>query len=59
MGSIPPKPDSLDSEGKDFLSCCLKPDPLERSTAAELLDHPFIKVGGYVQHWYNIVHALL
>ncbi|XP_061167485.1 mitogen-activated protein kinase kinase kinase 4-like [Saccostrea echinata] len=44
MGGKPQIPESLSAEGKDFLVQCFKSDPTERSTAAELLDHPFVKV---------------
>ena len=29
---------------QDFLDCCLEPDPAKRSSAADLLLHPFLKV---------------
>ncbi|KAK6938464.1 Protein kinase domain [Dillenia turbinata] len=41
---IPPSvPDSLSKDAKDFIMQCLKVNPDERSTAAQLLDHPFVK----------------
>lgn len=39
---IPEIPESISKEGKDFLSLCLKRDPLERPSATQLLDHPFV-----------------
>nr|KAG5704843.1 hypothetical protein BaRGS_001314 [Batillaria attramentaria] len=39
----PPIPDNMSSRAKDFLLRCFEPDPPKRATAAELLDHPFIK----------------
>ncbi|KAG9149227.1 hypothetical protein Leryth_003218, partial [Lithospermum erythrorhizon] len=40
---LPPIPDSLSEEGKDFIRKCLQRDPLQRPTAAQLLEHPFVK----------------
>ncbi|KAH7388429.1 hypothetical protein KP509_16G075000 [Ceratopteris richardii] len=42
QGVLPPLPDSLSSEGKDFIQCCLRMQPKDRPTAAELLRHPFV-----------------
>ncbi|XP_047312904.1 mitogen-activated protein kinase kinase kinase 5-like, partial [Impatiens glandulifera] len=39
----PPMPESLSSEGKDFLQCCFHRNPAERPRATALLDHPFVK----------------
>ncbi|XP_020592689.1 mitogen-activated protein kinase kinase kinase 5-like isoform X2 [Phalaenopsis equestris] len=39
----PPIPETLSSEGKDFLQRCFRRNPLERPTANMLLDHPFIR----------------
>ncbi|GAB6026709.1 Mitogen-activated protein kinase kinase kinase 4 [Chamberlinius hualienensis] len=44
MGETPEIPDNLSEEGHDFLNCCFKFQPKERSTAIELLGHPFTKV---------------
>lgn len=44
MGGKPQIPDTLSAEGKDFLGHCFMSDPADRYTAAELLDHPFVKV---------------
>lgn len=44
MGGKPQIPDTLSAEGKDFLGHCFMSDPPDRYTAAELLDHPFVKV---------------
>lgn len=43
MRDTPPIPETLSSEGKDFLRCCFKRNPAERSSAAMLLDHRFLK----------------
>lgn len=40
---LPTIPDDLSDEGKDFIRLCLQRNPLNRPTAAELLDHPFVK----------------
>lgn len=39
----PPIPKSLSSEGKDFLNRCLQRNPENRSSAASLLEHPFVR----------------
>ncbi|XP_027346961.1 mitogen-activated protein kinase kinase kinase 5-like [Abrus precatorius] len=43
MKDTPPIPETLSSEGKDFLRCCFKRNPAERPTAAVLLEHRFLK----------------
>ncbi|CAD6253834.1 unnamed protein product [Miscanthus lutarioriparius] len=40
---IPDIPDNLSSEAKSFLKLCLQRDPAARPTAAQLMDHPFVK----------------
>nr|GMD02261.1 mitogen-activated protein kinase kinase kinase YODA-like [Ipomoea batatas] len=40
---LPTIPEHLSNEGKDFIMKCLQRDPLNRPTAAQLLDHPFVK----------------
>ncbi|KAE8662140.1 Divalent ion symporter isoform 1 [Hibiscus syriacus] len=40
---LPTIPDYLSDEGKDFVRQCLQNNPLHRPTAAQLLDHPFVK----------------
>jgi serine/threonine protein kinase len=47
LHKTPQIPDSLSSEGKDFLHKCFKRNPAERPTAAILLEHPFIRNAGY------------
>lgn len=39
----PPIPESLSSEGKDFLRCCFRRNPAERPSAGMLLAHRFLK----------------
>ena len=48
MGATPSIPESLSSEGREFLSHCFEMDPKDRWTAIQLLDHPFVKV--YNEH---------
>ena len=40
---LPAIPDHLSEHAKDFVRRCLQRNPLDRPTAAQLLDHPFIK----------------
>ena len=40
---LPIIPDSLSREGKEFVRLCLQRDPAHRPTAAQLLEHPFVK----------------
>ncbi|RRT33264.1 hypothetical protein B296_00047172, partial [Ensete ventricosum] len=39
---VPEFPSWISEEGRDFLSRCLRRDPLERWTAEQLLHHPFV-----------------
>lgn len=40
---LPPIPDSLSEDGKDFIRQCLQRNPPRRPTAAQLLEHSFVK----------------
>ncbi|WJX48012.1 mitogen-activated protein kinase kinase kinase [Trifolium repens] len=40
---LPTIPDHLSEEGKDFVRLCLQREPLDRPSADQLLDHPFVK----------------
>ncbi|XP_031503374.1 mitogen-activated protein kinase kinase kinase YODA-like [Nymphaea colorata] len=40
---LPPIPESLSDEGKDFVRQCLQRNPSARPTAAQLLEHAFVK----------------
>ncbi|KAL5214435.1 hypothetical protein ABZP36_003587 [Zizania latifolia] len=40
---LPPIPDHLSEQGKDFIRKCLQRDPSQRPTAVELLQHPFMQ----------------
>ncbi|KAK6137473.1 hypothetical protein DH2020_028778 [Rehmannia glutinosa] len=40
---LPEIPDHLSDEGKDFVMQCLQRNPRYRPSAAQLLDHPFVK----------------
>lgn len=40
---LPTIPEELSDEGKDFVRKCLQREPRNRPTAAELLEHPFVK----------------
>jgi serine/threonine protein kinase len=41
-GELPPIPQHLKSETKDFIQQCLRVKPEERPSARELLEHPFV-----------------
>ena len=43
-GATPAIPETLSEEGQDFLLLCFNHDAFVRSTAIELMDHPFAKV---------------
>lgn len=43
MKDTPPIPETLSPQGQDFLRCCFRRNPAERSTAAVLQKHPFLK----------------
>ncbi|GAV77723.1 Pkinase domain-containing protein [Cephalotus follicularis] len=43
LNKTPPIPETLSSEGKDFLHCCFQRDPAERPPAITLLEHPFLQ----------------
>lgn len=40
---LPPIPEYLSEDGKNFVRLCLQRNPLQRPTAAQLLEHPFVK----------------
>lgn len=42
-GEPPPVPDSLSTDARDFIAKCLQVNPNDRPTAAQLLEHPFIR----------------
>ncbi|KAF5463828.1 hypothetical protein F2P56_013957 [Juglans regia] len=43
LRDTPPIPETLSSEGKDFLRWCFQRNPAERPSAARLLEHRFLK----------------
>ena len=42
-GELPPIPDDLPEDAKDFIRSCLQVDPSKRPVADQLLQHPFIR----------------
>ncbi|XP_022896561.1 mitogen-activated protein kinase kinase kinase 1-like [Olea europaea var. sylvestris] len=42
-GELPPIPDTLSRDAQDFILKCLQVNPDDRPTAAQLLEHPFVK----------------
>ncbi|XP_011083921.1 mitogen-activated protein kinase kinase kinase 5-like [Sesamum indicum] len=55
LNRAPPIPETLSAEGKDFLHWCFQRQPADRPSAAELLEHPFLRssqdqnLAGFVQ----------
>ncbi|XP_057973343.1 mitogen-activated protein kinase kinase kinase 5-like isoform X2 [Malania oleifera] len=43
LNKSPPIPETLSSEGKDFLRLCFRRNPAERPSAVKLLNHPFLR----------------
>ncbi|XP_072951384.1 mitogen-activated protein kinase kinase kinase 5-like [Typha angustifolia] len=52
----PPIPDTLSSEGNDFLQRCFRRNPSERPTATMLLEHPFIR-NSHHHNLHGSIHA--
>lgn len=46
---LPVIPEHLSDDGKDFVRLCLQRNPLHRPTAAQLLEHPFVKYAAPVE----------
>ncbi|GAY58434.1 hypothetical protein CUMW_186940 [Citrus unshiu] len=42
-GALPPVPNSLSRDARDFILKCLQVNPNDRPTAAQLMEHPFVK----------------
>lgn len=42
-GVPPAVPESLSKDAQDFIRQCLQVNPKDRPTAADLLNHPFVK----------------
>ncbi|KAL9141269.1 hypothetical protein ABFS82_14G091800 [Erythranthe guttata] len=42
-GELPPIPNTLSKDAQDFILKCLQVNPEDRPTAAQLLEHPFVK----------------
>ncbi|KAF7803657.1 mitogen-activated protein kinase kinase kinase 1-like [Senna tora] len=42
-GEPPPIPESISKDARDFIHKCLQVNPNKRPTAAQLLEHPFVK----------------
>ncbi|XP_052206029.1 mitogen-activated protein kinase kinase kinase 20-like [Diospyros lotus] len=53
---LPRIPESMSSQGKDFLRKCFEREWETRSTAAELLRHPFVQ--GEPEEWANTIRVL-
>jgi mitogen-activated protein kinase kinase kinase 1 len=43
-GEAPSIPSALSKDARDFISQCVKPNPEDRPSASELLEHPFIHI---------------
>ncbi|GAY58405.1 hypothetical protein CUMW_186770 [Citrus unshiu] len=42
-GELPPIPNSLSRDARDFILKCLQVNPNDRPTTAQLMEHPFVK----------------
>ncbi|RRT80801.1 hypothetical protein BHM03_00000456 [Ensete ventricosum] len=42
-GERPPIPNYLSRDARDFISQCVKVNPVDRPSASQLLEHPFVK----------------
>lgn len=59
-GELPPIPDSVSRDARDFILKCLQVNPNDRPTAAQLMEHPFVKRPQQTSRWlpsphYNII----
>ncbi|XP_050206940.1 mitogen-activated protein kinase kinase kinase 5 isoform X2 [Mercurialis annua] len=43
LKDIPPIPETLSSDGKDFLRCCFRRNPADRPSASMLLEHRWLR----------------
>ncbi|XP_016472092.1 mitogen-activated protein kinase kinase kinase 5 isoform X1 [Nicotiana tabacum] len=50
LNKSPPVPETLSSEGKDFLRCCFQRKPADRPTALMLLEHSFLSNTSLREH---------
>ncbi|KAI7746924.1 hypothetical protein M8C21_020653 [Ambrosia artemisiifolia] len=50
MKETPPIPETMSSDGKDFLRSCFVRNPAERPTARMLLEHKFLMVQNPREH---------
>ncbi|KAL8250658.1 hypothetical protein R6Q59_034351 [Mikania micrantha] len=50
LNGNPTIPETLSSEGKDFLNRCLQRNPENRPSAASLLEHPFVRLSSDHNH---------
>lgn len=57
LNKAPPIPETLSTEGKDFLQWCFQRRPEDRASANKLLKHPFLRssqdqnFAGFVQEF--------
>nr|ACH99696.1 NPKL3 [Oryza sativa Indica Group] len=49
--AVPEVPGWLSAEAKDFLDGCFERNPSDRSTAAQLLEHPFVASAAALDRW--------
>ncbi|KAG1361331.1 Mitogen-activated protein kinase kinase kinase YODA [Cocos nucifera] len=56
---LPAIPDHLSVDGKDFVRQCLQREPSNRPTAAELLQHPFVKNAALLEKCVSVSNPFL